>query len=86
MRRRKNPTTVPVYDAVVLIGIGVVVGGVAYFLYSKSQANAQALADTSGGPQQVPGASPGVVLLGPGGTSGGLPLGQDATQTGPTGA
>jgi hypothetical protein len=84
-RRRKNPTTVPVYDAVVLIGIGVVVGGVAYFLYTKSQANALATAD-SGGPQQVPGASPGVVNLGPGGTSGGLPLGQESTQTGPAGA
>ena len=84
MRRRKNPTAVPVYDAVVLVGIGVLVGGIAYFFYTKSQDNA-ASAD-AGGPQQVPGASPGVVQLGPGGTSGGLPLGQEETQTGPAGA
>jgi hypothetical protein len=83
MRRRKNPMAVPVYDAAILIGIGVVVGGVAYFLYSKSQSNS--LVTDTGGPQQVPGASPGVVNLGQGGTSGNLPLGQESTQTGPAG-
>jgi hypothetical protein len=38
----KNPTSVSLMDSAILVGIGVVVGGVAYWLYSKSQASSSA--------------------------------------------
>jgi hypothetical protein len=38
-RSRRNPAAVTTYtDGLIMVGIGVVVGGLAYFLYSKSQA------------------------------------------------
>jgi hypothetical protein len=40
MRTRKNPVTVPVTDALILVAVGTVVGVVGYFLYNRSQAAA----------------------------------------------
>jgi len=84
-RTKKNPAGVPLTDAAILIASGVLVGGLAWFFYTKWQDSQSSTTADNGGPQQVPGASPGVVQLGQGGTSGGLPLGQTSTTVGSTG-
>jgi hypothetical protein len=52
-RSRRNPIAGPVTtytDGLILIGIGAIVGGLAYFLYSKSQA---AAAEANAPPTQI---------------------------------
>jgi hypothetical protein len=41
--RKKNPTSISLVDSAILVGIGVVVGGVAYWLYNKSQASSSSV-------------------------------------------
>jgi len=54
MRRRNPAAPVTTYtDGLILIGIGAIVGSVAYWLWSKSQAAAAAAAEAAATPTQI---------------------------------